>query len=423
MPIASKTRAEIRKSIGRNTGMAVFGAVTATGDTQSLIDTRGLVPSGDDDYNNWDGVMTSGTVANIGDQFLVSDFDGTLKDATISAIDAVTGIGDGYELWHPPIKVTEVNDLISDAETAAYKTSFIDKNDTSVFTQKNVQLYSIPTGFTHIDKIEYVKTIGESDLLGDALWTAGSNVTAAIDTELYQGRVCTKLTVSADAAAGAVLGYLPITSINLSNYDTIEFWIRSDIAQTAANLEFTLCSDAAGATAVDTISLPVLVIDTGTRVQLTMANPELDTAIASIALKQKAATDIGACKIWVEYPLALKASSRVYGDLSHMQWDIIHGSTDYLYLTDLGLNSTGTSALLRISGYQALTVMSADTSTSEIDPEYIVAYVSGRLMEAHALPVGMDTKARLEKAREFLNRAAMLRVQASTSLRQGTRKI
>jgi hypothetical protein len=231
------------------------------------------------------------------------------------------------------------------------------------------------------------------------------------------------LTVDAAVAAGAVLGYLPITSANFSNYDTIELWIRSDIAQTAANLEFTLCSDTAGAAAVDTISLPVLVIDTWTRVQLTMTNPELDTAIASIALKQKAATDIGACKIWVEYPLTLRASSRVYGDLSYMQWDIIHGSTDYLYLTDLGLNSTGTSTLLRINGYQALTVMSADSSTSELDPEYIVAFVSGKLMMAHALPQGMDTKARLEKAREFLNEAQRLLIQANTSLRQGTRKI
>ncbi len=424
MPIDSRTRAQIQESIGRNTGMARVGTVSTTGDTASLIDTLGLAPSGDDEFNNWNGMMTTGTATNIGDKFNVTDFDGTAKDATISpAVSNAITAADGYILWHPPITVNEVNDLIRQAESAAIKSVFIDKNDTTVFTQKNVQLYSIPTGFTHLDKVEYVRKIGESELLGDALWTAGTSVTATTDTEIYQGRVCTKLTVDAAVVAGAVLGYLPITSANLSSYDTIELWIRSDIAQTAANLELTLCSDSAGATAVDAISLPVLIIDTLTRVQLTMTNPELDTAIASIALKQKAATDIGACKIWVEYPITLKSSSRVYGELSYMQWDIIHGSTDYLYLTDLGLATCGTSTMMKIWGYQALTPMSADSSTSELDPEYIIASVSGKLMMAHALPVGMDTKARLEKAREFLNEAQRLRIQASTSFRQGTRKI
>jgi hypothetical protein len=187
MPIDSRTRAQIQESIGRNTGQAKVGTVSTTGDMTSLIDTLGLAPSGDDEFNNWSGMMTTGTATNIGDKFNVTDFDGTAKDATISpAVSNNITAADGYILWHPPITTNEVNDLIRQAESAAIKSVFIDKNDTTVFTQKNVQLYSIPTGFTHFDKVEYVRKIGESELLGDALWTAGTSVTATTDTGVYR---------------------------------------------------------------------------------------------------------------------------------------------------------------------------------------------------------------------------------------------
>ena len=154
MVIDSRTRTQIHESIGRNTGMARVGTVSATGDTTSLIDTLGLAPSGDDEFNNWSGMMTTGTATNIGDKFNVADFDGTLKDATITpAVSNNITAADGYILWHPPITTNEVNDLIRQAESAAMKIVLIDKNDTTVFTQRNVQLYSIPSGFTHLYKI------------------------------------------------------------------------------------------------------------------------------------------------------------------------------------------------------------------------------------------------------------------------------
>jgi hypothetical protein len=402
----------------------IIGQARSTVDTTSLIDTFGL-RGGDDEHNGKEVMIYDATGSIVdGSKSRVSDYAGSTSDATVSpAFSASITSGDLYEMWEDWIDIDELNDQINLKITELTGIVKNIKQTATTYAERDKAEYAALTSFTHLSTVEYVESIIEREEMASGLWTAAANVTAASDTELYRGRTCTKLTVGAGVAAAAQLGYVASSIADYSNCDTIELWIRSDIAQTAANLELLLCSDALGVTAVDTISLPILAIDTWTRVQLTLTNPELDTAILSIALKQKAATDIGACKIWLEYPLALKASSRVFKVLASVHWEIVKGSTPYLKLTPSGRSVVSNDALLRLTGYQNATLFSDETTDGDIDPSYLINAVAGDVLLNHYKGRRLDNAARLERAKFYLGEAERAKRAMTTNLAPNTRSI
>jgi hypothetical protein len=88
----------------------------------------------------------------------------------------------------------------------------------------------------------------------DVVWTAGTNVTAALTTQRRkQGTNAMQFTMGA-SYAGGLIGYKAFGSTqNLSAYNCISFWFYSSntfVAATGINLRIALCSDAAGATPI-----------------------------------------------------------------------------------------------------------------------------------------------------------------------------
>lgn len=420
-PIASKTRAQIRALIAFLTGAGIVSTATSTVDTTSLIDVAGLPSDGDDEYNGSNVIMISGTAGNIGAIRWVSDFTGSTKDCTIgNAFDSSIASGDGYELWLPPYTVLEVNSEIGLAELEVYAKSFVDKFDTTVFTEKERYTYSIPSGFIAIDQIEYVYSTDKYTVLCncDTTWSESvdSDVTVTIDTQMMrEGSGCVKMVVAAGASAGDVLATASIPSVDISGCTEVELWVYSTVALAAADLQLLLDDTASCASALESLDIPATTAKVWTRHIISLANPASDTAIISLGAKM--VVDKGAFTLYVDFIKAVNANSRNYYTLAPEFWEIVHGSTDYINITDKGLSLMGANTLLRINGYQALAQMSADSSTSQVDPAFIAYRVAGTLMLRHALRGESDPEARLAKAKAYMEIANKRMILSTTTHR------
>ena len=214
-----------------------------------------------------------------------------------------------------------------------------------------------------------------------------------------------------------------IPSTNCTNYDTVELSLFSSIDQTASELEFYLDNTAACVSALDTMSIGAITKDAWTRTALTMTNPETDLLIISIGIGQATDIDVGACTIWVDDVRILKASSRVYKTLHPSCWGVVPGSTDYLKLTSEGLGIVGDNTLLRITGYDIPALMTADTGTSEVDPNWIIHQVCAWIMLSHAKSNQLDIDDRLTKGAVHQAEADKIRPRLGTQLHENTRML
>lgn len=133
----------------------------------------------------------------------------------------------------------------------------------------------------------------------ESAWTAGSNVVASLDAiDFKQGTKSVKLTVASGATANQILGYVAITSKDLRGKTKVGLWIKSDIALSAGDIKLQLDDTAALASPIESISIPALEANKWTKVYLTLANQNLDSAIISVGLYQ--VVDKGAFNIWID---------------------------------------------------------------------------------------------------------------------------
>ena len=124
-------------------------------------------------------------------------------------------------------------------------------------------------------------------LYADGAWTPASGaVTCTVSTSApspKEGVNCSKMSFTSVVGKAA---YFPFgTTLNLSTYQQISFWIRTQRSIPSGDLAFELCSDALGNTVVNTIPLNVtLQSDRWTNITIDNGSP-LGAAIQSIRLK------------------------------------------------------------------------------------------------------------------------------------------
>lgn len=390
--LQSRTRLQIRHSIGRNAAIAVIGTAKSTVDSSSLIDTVGLQPFSDDEINGRQVVIHTAVGSIVaGETSYVSDFDGTTKDATCApAFTASITTGDGYEIWKSPWTVADINDIIDQVVSDITDKALQIKVTQTTFTEANKYEYNCLSGFVGVNKVEYADSIAKELLVDscDVAMTAGTSVTATADTSFNkEGSASAKLVVAAGATV-QLLAYRAITSIDLSECNQIEVWIYSSVALDAGDLQLKLDDTAACASALETINIPATSAATWTRHVLTLANPHLDTAIISWGIYQ--AVDKGACTIYVDFVNAVDSLSREWLPLNPQQWGITKGTTPYLRLNENGKSVVGNNKLLMLTGLKIPALMTADTSTSEIDPSYVIAAATWLLLVSHAKSSSID---------------------------------
>jgi hypothetical protein len=188
---------------------------------------------------------------------------------------------------------------------------------------------------------------------GRVKWTESANVTTALDTTNFkEHRDSDSIAIAAGFTTGLAAYWATPSTLDLSGYQQVSFWIRQTTGTigAAGAVDLRLCSDAAGVTAVNTISIPALgalarwmpvTVDLGTA---------LGSSIQSIALYVN--TDNGAQTFLLNNIIACKASS----------------AADSLTLTSLiGKNTTGETfwGIQSINGTRVM--LDADTNARPID--------------------------------------------------------
>jgi len=425
VPKQDQNMGEMRRSIGRNLGIVTIGAATADGgDTSSLIDTTNLI-GGDDEHNGkqveiYDAAGT-GTIVS-GEIRRVTDYAGSTSDATCSAFTANITTGDKFEMWATPWLIADINDSINQAIMAVSAECLKEKKLEETWTVANTYEYDCLSDFVGLHKVEYVVDVGTEDEIDncDTAWTAGTNVTATADTSFKkEGTASAKLVVASGAAAGGILGYGTISSLDLSDCDYVEFWLYSSIALAAGELDLVLSASAAIAATTESIDVPATTAARWTRHVVALANPHSDTAIISVGLVNT--TDVGACTLYIDDIEGISKGTRKYRDLNPQYWTVVRNSTNYLKLTPSGLSVIGSNTLLRLSGYQLPDLLSDDTTDCDIDPYYVVAAVCGQLAINHAKSSRLELDNREDKGKVWLSIAESRKSQMRTTIRPDSR--
>jgi len=425
--IQSISRGNIRRSIGKNLGIIIDGTATSTVDATSLLDTKNLL-GGDDEHNQKEVLIHTPTGSIVaGETSVVSDFASATNDATCApAFSASITIGDQYEMWKTPWRIADINDAINQAINDVTGRALQIKEIHTPFTESDKYLYDNLSGFTHLAKVEYVYTVGTEEIIHrcDAAWNEladPTGVTSSLDTTFKkEGSGSLKLVMIASAGTG-LLKTAAITSLDLSGCTEVQIWIYSTVALAAGDLQLMLDNTAECASPVESLNIPAITANIWTRCIISLANPQSDSAIISVGIKQ--VVDKGAFTLWADDIKAIDALSNVYRELPLEYWDIAKGSTPYLQLTSKGLSSAGTNKQLRLTGYQIPSRLTTDSAESEIDPGYIIARVTGRLLISHAKSRYLDILDRAALSQYWLGEARSRETLITPSLPGGTRRV
>ena len=202
-----------------------------------------------------------------------------------------------------------------------------------------------------------------------------------------------KFIIPAAASAGQIATD-SITSLNISRYDYLEFWIKSTVATSAGNLKILLDDTASCASPIETLSVPALSADTWAYTRIALANPETDTAIVSVGLEYD--SDLGACTVWLDDIKAVANDTITWKDVPSQLWRVDKVAQDIVFTTD-GVTFMGYN-LLKIKGGDKPALLTSDSATSEIDDGYVINKATALSLSSMSGGPATDPDARRQQA-------------------------
>jgi hypothetical protein len=368
--IQGRTREQLRQHVGYALGAIYVSSASSNGGTGTLIDNT-LVIGGDDTFNGKWIRFTSGD--DDGAIRRVTDYTASTYTLTIlPALSATSTSGDTYEMWDdefPPARIDDfINQSIVDATGHAY-----DPIENIALHGDGYQTrFDIPSNISMISRVEYRARVSSTRIHAAAATfdeTTDGDFTQSLDTkDKKQGTQSLKMVIAAGASAGDFVTD-SISSTNISGYDTIEMWVKSTVATSSGNLKLLLDDSASCASPVETLSVPELTAGTWTFVRMSLANPNLDTAIISVGLEYDA--DIGAATVWLDDIVAVANDTAEWSTLDRRNWKIDKASRD-LVLTRDGHDAIGYT-LIKITGGDKPALLTTDSGTTEVGDSYVIA--------------------------------------------------
>ena len=368
--VQGRTRAQLRQSIGYNLGATQVSSASGTGSTTTIVDNT-LVGGDDNHIGKW--VVFNDVSASTVEISRVSDYVASTTTLTVSPAFANASVAnDTYELWddiYPPLRVEDfINQAILDATGHAYDPV----ESLALHTDGKTQRFDIPSGLSMIQKIYYRSKVDYAKLLSCNTAmdeNVDSDFTVTADTKMKkQGTASNRIVIADGASAGDIVTD-SITSKDISEYDYIEFWIRSSVATSAGNLKILLDNTANCASPLETLSVPALSADTWTFCRVALSNPESDTAIISVGLEYD--SDLGACTVWIDDITVVNNDSAQWEQIPRNLWKIDKQEKD-IVLDDYS-HGVARYNLLKIVGGDKPALLTADTDTSELDEQYLIA--------------------------------------------------
>ena len=371
--VVGRSKRQLRAAVLYNMGAIFEGTVSATGTTGTIVDNK-LDVGGTDDYRGFYIWFTSG--ANNANQIRRVTASAVASGVTtltfLPIITDATAVNDTYQLIgkpglqpHPEI----INGFIAQAILEVTGLAYDPEESLALHGDGRQLRYGIPTEFAMINGI-YVRHIMEFVQIHNATtaWdeaAAPANVTRAVDTKDYKlSGGSNKFTIAGAFTTGLVSSKA-ISSLDLSGYDYVEFWIKSTIATAAGDFTILLDDTAACASALETLSVPALVANTWTYVRVALANPSLDTAIISVGLN--AAANIAANTVWVNDVKAVLSATALWNKMDYNNWRVDSEARDVVMRNAPGYY------LLKLTGGDKPLLLTADADVNEVDDQFVIA--------------------------------------------------
>ena len=106
--------------------------------------------------------------------------------------------------------------------------------------------------------------------------------------------------------------------------------------------------------------------------RMSLSNPETDTAIISVGLEYD--SDLGACTVWIDDIKAVANDTAEWAVLPRHLWQIDKEARALVLVRD-GKDAVG-YALMKITGGDKPALLTDDSSTTEIDENFIIAHAT-----------------------------------------------
>ena len=399
--IQGRTRKELRQSIGYNLGAMRIGTATGTGSTTTLVDASltTVIGGNDDHVGKWI-VFTSGD--NDGDIARVTDYVASTTTLTFAAdagvtVGTSTASSDTYELWDMDYSPSMIHDMINQAVINATGHVYDPVENLDLHSNGRQLRFDVPSGLSMVQDIYYRDKIDSTSITNcNSVFdeSVDSDFTVTADTEdKKQGTASNKMVVAVGASAGDLVTD-SIASKDISKYDYIEFWVKSTVATSAGNLKIHLDNTANCASPLESADVPALTADTWKFVRVALSNPELNTAIISVGLEYDA--DIGACTIWLDDIRVVVNDSAHWKKVPRNLWKIDREANDIVF--DSYFNGLVSYDLLKIVGGDKPAILSADSTATEIDDQYVIATATALAFSSSSGGPSTDPEARRQQA-------------------------
>src|SRR3990167_5597055 len=247
--IQGRTLEQIRVAVGLNLGAVKLITSADTG-SATTFKTNGLFTAADDHRGKWlrftGPTNNDGSTARVTDSSISSE-QTTLTMKNILAAALTTPVaGDTAELWENRFDPTVIHDYINQALIDLTGRAYDPEESLALHGDGRQLRFDIPTEFTMLSGVFY-RTSVESKEIHDATteWNeaaAPANVTRAVDTKDYKKSSASNKFTIAGAFTTGLVSSKAISSLDLSGYDYVEFWVKSTIATVAG--DFTILLDA-----------------------------------------------------------------------------------------------------------------------------------------------------------------------------------
>ena len=384
-----KTLEDLRKAIGRNLGKMITGTTSGSGSTTTALDTT--LFGGDDEYIGSYIRFTSGTYD--GTTRRITDYTASTGTITFAAVAGTIAGSVTYEIWKDGFDPVVIDEFINQSILAITGKIYDPVENLDIHTDKVNARWEIPSGIEMIQDVFYRDKF-TSEVLHDCNSafdeSVDSDFTITADTEDYKtGSASNKIVIAAGASAGDTASDT-ITSVNISKYDYIEFWIKSSVATSAGNLKIHLV-DADGIE--ESLDVPALTANVWKYCRVALVAPYDNTAITQVRFEYD--SDLGACVVHLDDIKVVKNDTATWEKLARNTWRIdkegtLQGaSTADLVLSDRG-RALASYRLIKLTGGDKPTQLSSDSSTTEVPEDYIISYATALAAQAGSVRPDID---------------------------------
>ena len=385
----SKTLEDLRKIIGRNLGKMVTGTTSGSGSTTTAVDAT--LFGGDDEYNGSYIRFTSGTYD--GTTRRITDYASSTGTMTFAAVAGTIAGSVTYELWSDGFDPQVIDEFIDQSVLEIAGRSYDPVENLDIHTDRINARWEIPSGIEMIQDVYYrnkftVKELHNCNTVFNE--SVDSDFTITADTEDYKtGSASNKIVIAAGASAGDTASDT-ITTVNISKYDYIEFWIKSSVATSAGNLKIHLV-DADGIE--ESLDVPALTANVWKYCRVALVAPYDNTAITQVRFEYD--SDLGACVVHLDDIKVVKNDTATWEKLARNTWRIdkegtLQGaSTADLVLSDRG-RALASYRLIKLTGGDKPAELSSDSSTTEVPEDYIISYATALAAQAGSVRPDID---------------------------------